>query len=195
LRKAVIQKVRSGELAVPEGSAADVIARHREADGRLLDEKVAAVELLNLLRPIVAIARFGSLPWGSGRNPAHRPVRRCRGSARHRRPFVQKSKHELLPSDAKQAVEGPTACLGERVQYYHLHLPAGPAKDRRQFLIRNLQYLPVVPQHLKAQVQVHLGLFSEAEDRQELLFNCGGVCVRLYPIAVGPPLKMRSHPR
>jgi fatty-acid peroxygenase len=34
------------------------IASHRAADGQLLDSRVAAVELLNLLRPIVAIATY-----------------------------------------------------------------------------------------------------------------------------------------
>jgi fatty-acid peroxygenase len=54
----IIKAVRSGRLEVPESSAAYVISRHRETDGRLLDTKVAAVELINLLRPIVAVGRF-----------------------------------------------------------------------------------------------------------------------------------------
>jgi fatty-acid peroxygenase len=53
-----IRSIRSGETAVPEGSAADLIARHRDLDGELLDETIAAVELLNVLRPTVAVARF-----------------------------------------------------------------------------------------------------------------------------------------
>ncbi|WP_309080539.1 cytochrome P450 [Zhihengliuella sp.] len=36
----------------------DVVASHVEADGERLDEAVAAIELLNLLRPIVAVSRF-----------------------------------------------------------------------------------------------------------------------------------------
>ena len=54
----VITKVRAGTLDVPEGSAAYVIAWHRDLDGQLLDVKVAAVELINVLRPTVAVARF-----------------------------------------------------------------------------------------------------------------------------------------
>lgn len=38
--------------------AASCIAHHREPDGRPLDERVAAVELINLLRPTVALARW-----------------------------------------------------------------------------------------------------------------------------------------
>lgn len=44
---------RTPEIALP----ASRIAHHRE-DGRLLPVQVAAVELLNLLRPVVAVARF-----------------------------------------------------------------------------------------------------------------------------------------
>jgi fatty-acid peroxygenase len=54
----VVQQVRSGELSVPPESAAHVIALHRQPDGELLDTEVAAVELINVLRPTVAVARF-----------------------------------------------------------------------------------------------------------------------------------------
>ena len=50
--------MRSGELEVPEGSAAHVIAWHRNLDGQPLDKKVAAVELINVLRPVVAVTWF-----------------------------------------------------------------------------------------------------------------------------------------
>jgi fatty-acid peroxygenase len=57
---ATIRRIRAGQL--PDGGErpfpAAAIARHRDAGGRPLDEAVAAVELLNLLRPIVATARF-----------------------------------------------------------------------------------------------------------------------------------------
>lgn len=54
----IIDAVRANQLALPEGSATDVIAHHRGLDGNLLDRKVAAVELINLLRPTVAVARY-----------------------------------------------------------------------------------------------------------------------------------------
>ena len=56
--RGVIRRIRAGEIQVPEGSAAEVIASHRDAAGRLLDVKVAAVELINVLRPTVANARY-----------------------------------------------------------------------------------------------------------------------------------------
>lgn len=42
----------------PDETPVSVIAHHREPDGSRLDPEVAAVELLNLVRPTVAIARF-----------------------------------------------------------------------------------------------------------------------------------------
>ena len=54
----VIRRVRSGRLKVPEGSPVEQIANHRDLQGELLSEKHAAVELLNILRPTVAVAHF-----------------------------------------------------------------------------------------------------------------------------------------
>lgn len=54
----VIERVRNGELEVADGRAAKVIAEHRDEDGDLLDVDVARVELINVLRPTVAVARF-----------------------------------------------------------------------------------------------------------------------------------------
>lgn len=54
----VIEDVRAGRLIPDQGSAAQVIARHVEQDGKPLGRHVAAVELLNVLRPTVAVARF-----------------------------------------------------------------------------------------------------------------------------------------
>jgi fatty-acid peroxygenase len=54
----VIEGVRAGSLATPEGSPLQTVAFHRDLDGELLSVKSAAVELINVLRPIVAVARF-----------------------------------------------------------------------------------------------------------------------------------------
>ena len=56
--RGVIEQVRAGARAVPEGSAVHAIALHRDLDGELLDTTVAAVELLNVLRPTVAVDRY-----------------------------------------------------------------------------------------------------------------------------------------
>lgn len=54
----LVHDVRSAALAAPEGSAVRAVAAHRDVDGKLLDRRTAAVELLNILRPAVAVARF-----------------------------------------------------------------------------------------------------------------------------------------
>jgi fatty-acid peroxygenase len=54
----VVERVRSGQLAPPPGSVLAVVAAHRDADGGLLDPRVAAVELLNVIRPTTAVAWF-----------------------------------------------------------------------------------------------------------------------------------------
>lgn len=54
----LLDRIRSGQLDVPENTAAHAFAWHRDADGNLLDRHVAAVDLLNVLRPTVAIARY-----------------------------------------------------------------------------------------------------------------------------------------
>ncbi len=53
----LIEDVRSERLSPSPGSAAHVVAWHREG-GELLPPRVAAVELNNVLRPIVAIDRY-----------------------------------------------------------------------------------------------------------------------------------------
>lgn len=55
---ALVEQVRAQTLHAPEGSALQTIATHRDVQGKLLDTQIAATELLNVLRPIVAIDRF-----------------------------------------------------------------------------------------------------------------------------------------
>ncbi len=53
-----VRQVRDGELTPVEGSALDVFSHHRDIDGELLSPEIAAVEVINILRPILAVARF-----------------------------------------------------------------------------------------------------------------------------------------
>ncbi len=55
--ESVIQKVRNGEIIVPQDSTLYTVATHQE-DGELLNARIAAVELLNVIRPLVAISRY-----------------------------------------------------------------------------------------------------------------------------------------
>lgn len=54
----LIADIRAGELQVDATRPLAVVARHRDSSGEALDERVAAVEVLNLLRPTVAVTRF-----------------------------------------------------------------------------------------------------------------------------------------
>ncbi|WP_182880749.1 cytochrome P450 [Microbispora sp. H10949] len=54
----MVEDVRRGGSRVPPTSALGVVAAHREPDGQPLAARLAAVELLNLVRPTVAVAWF-----------------------------------------------------------------------------------------------------------------------------------------
>jgi hypothetical protein len=108
---------------MPEGeSPAAAIARHRDADGRPLDESVAAIELLNLLRPMVATARFVAFAaLALHRYPETRdPVRA--GDAEHATAFVHEVRrfYPFFPAiggaGSPHPAEPPTATAGERLR-------------------------------------------------------------------------------
>jgi fatty-acid peroxygenase len=54
----IVEDVRSGTRTAPAGSVLEVVATHRDSDGELLDARVAAVEVLNVVRPTVAVSWF-----------------------------------------------------------------------------------------------------------------------------------------
>ena len=54
----LIEKVRARQLDAHKESALYAIAHHRDLQGNLLAKQIAAVELLNVLRPTVAVARY-----------------------------------------------------------------------------------------------------------------------------------------
>ena len=56
--KGVIEEVRTGKLKAVEGTALYEMTFHKNLTGQQLDEQMAAVELINVLRPIVAISTY-----------------------------------------------------------------------------------------------------------------------------------------
>ncbi len=56
-----IEDVRKNKHDVPTDCAAAVIADYRDLEGKRLHTKIAAVELLNVLRPIVAVSAYITL--------------------------------------------------------------------------------------------------------------------------------------
>jgi fatty-acid peroxygenase len=53
-----IDAIRAGRHAVEPETAAYAVAWHRDLEGNLLDTDIASVELINFLRPTVAVARY-----------------------------------------------------------------------------------------------------------------------------------------
>jgi fatty-acid peroxygenase len=56
--RGVVEEVRAGISTIPAGSPVATIAHHIDHEGKLLDARHAAVEIVNLLRPTVAVERF-----------------------------------------------------------------------------------------------------------------------------------------
>jgi len=56
----LVRETREGRRAVGADSILSRVSTQRDADGALLDVHTAAVELLNVLRPTVAVARFAA---------------------------------------------------------------------------------------------------------------------------------------
>ncbi|WP_163536987.1 cytochrome P450 [Gracilibacillus sp. YIM 98692] len=56
--KDIIRDVRKGRLQVPKESATHQMAFHQQLNGNPFDLNMAAIELINVLRPIVAISTF-----------------------------------------------------------------------------------------------------------------------------------------
>jgi fatty-acid peroxygenase len=87
----LVESVRGGKVAVPAGSAVDVVARHQDVDGELLSPRLAAVELLNVIRPTVAVCWFVAFAGHAlHRWPEYRQPLRTGGDA-----FAESFAHEL----------------------------------------------------------------------------------------------------
>lgn len=54
----IIEKVRAGKLDASDDSALHQMAWHSDLNGKLVDSQIAAVELINIIRPIVAISYY-----------------------------------------------------------------------------------------------------------------------------------------
>ncbi|GGE33189.1 fatty-acid peroxygenase [Pullulanibacillus camelliae] len=54
----LVDQIRRGDLSPSEETPAHVMAFYRDPNGQLLDSQMAAIELINILRPIVAVANY-----------------------------------------------------------------------------------------------------------------------------------------
>ncbi|WP_079407414.1 cytochrome P450 [Streptomyces sp. 3211] len=86
---AVITGIRAKPGPDSELSALEAVARQRDADGNLLDVHIAAVELLNIIRPTVAIAWFATFAAHAlHRWPQHREFLRADPDRAYARAFA-----------------------------------------------------------------------------------------------------------
>lgn len=71
--RSVVRRIRDGSLKVPPSAPIRIIAEHRDMAGQVLSEDEATVEIINLLRPIVAVAWFvGHVAIALDRHPGWR---------------------------------------------------------------------------------------------------------------------------
>ncbi|MBU2660983.1 cytochrome P450 [Bacillus cabrialesii] len=85
----MIEDVRAGLLKIPAGTALHEMAFHTQEDGSELDSRMAAIELINVLRPIVAISYFLAFSaLALHQHPKYKEWLRS-GSSREREMFVQ----------------------------------------------------------------------------------------------------------
>lgn len=87
--RGLVERARQGTIVAEEGGALHAVAWHREPDGRLMDAGTAAIELINVLRPTVAV--FLYILFVAMALHEHPEVRRSLrgGSERDREDFVQ----------------------------------------------------------------------------------------------------------
>jgi fatty-acid peroxygenase len=107
-----VARVRRGEIEAAADSAVGLIVRHRDLDGRPLDDAVAAVELLNVIRPIVAVARFVTFAAHAlHRHPEWRD-RFAGGNETDIEPFVQEVRrfYPFFPVIGGKVLEAFTWC-------------------------------------------------------------------------------------
>lgn len=113
--KDLIIRQRAGELHAPEGTALAELAAFRGLDGELLDPQTAGVELQNLIRPTIAVARFAAF---AGHALYHHPQWRTRLWAE-----VQ---------ERGTVVDGPEAtAFAQEVRRFYPFVPVLPATVTR----------------------------------------------------------------
>lgn len=118
----LIAEIRAGRSVPPAESAAHAIAWHRGLDGKLLDPRVGAVELLNVLRPTVAVAVYVVfVAHALHQHPAWRERLRA-GDDLDSECFVQEVRrfYPFFPAVAARAA---------RLRVAGLPVPARPARD------------------------------------------------------------------
>ena len=131
----VIRGARRGETPVRRGSVLELVAWWRDADGHLLPAHTAAVELQNVLRPTVAVARF--VAFGARQLVLSRDWR-----ARLR---AERDEHGLCSRPGPLAV-----AFAQELRRWSPFVPALAAVARREFTVHE----QVVPEGTRVLLDV-----------------------------------------
>ncbi|WAP69919.1 cytochrome P450 [Jiella pelagia] len=88
LIRRIVADVRAGRVEAEPNRALGIVTSHRDLSGAVLDEDVCTVELLNVVRPIFAVARYLVFLMAALRDhPQLRP--RLTDDSAYRKAFVQ----------------------------------------------------------------------------------------------------------
>lgn len=103
----LIDRSRSGAITPAPDSALAAVASHRDSEGAPLDRDSAAVELLNLLRPTIAVDRFLTFTALALHEHPHWAEAFAEGNDDDIRPFVQEVRRTtpFFPAIGARAME------------------------------------------------------------------------------------------
>jgi fatty-acid peroxygenase len=117
----LVRAERRGEEVFTPGSAAHQVAWHHDLDGALLPPRIAAVELLNLLRPVVAVSLYMTFT-----------VHALRVHAGHW--------ERLHAAGAEGKAAAPLLAFAQEVRRHYPFFPALVAQVRHDFEWRGLAF-------------------------------------------------------
>ncbi|WP_431922136.1 cytochrome P450 [Nonomuraea jabiensis] len=156
----LVRQVRDGTATAAAGSVLDMVLTHRDADGEQLDSRVAAVELLNVIRPTVAVCWYVAFAAHAlHRWPHHRAPLRD-GEAAYAEAFVHEVRrfYPFAPFVAGRAIRDlswageriPAGCLVLLDVYGQHHDPElweePYAFDPKRFVGREIGAFELIPQ-------------------------------------------------
>ncbi|MEL4506221.1 cytochrome P450 [Luteococcus sp. H138] len=118
-----VRAVRAGEIQIADDSPLRMVLDHVEADGSALDDHLAGVEVQNLIRPTIAVARFAAfLAVALAQHPHWRDRVRAETAER------------------STTIEGPVAtAVAEEVRRHFPFVPLLPAVARKDFVFQGEQ--------------------------------------------------------
>ncbi|MBM9466076.1 cytochrome P450 [Nakamurella leprariae] len=122
--RSAVRAARAGRFPVPDGSALATVLDHRDGQERPLPERTAAVELLNIMRPTVAVAWYAAAAVVQlDRHPDWRT--RIADEAR-----------AAGPADASRALPGPVVtAFAHEIRRTTPFVPVLAARTRRRMQV------------------------------------------------------------